>query len=165
VANPRDVTRSPLGLRRQRLPAHHGRHPTRTQRGGVGERFVATVAAEWTTRIRAGDPRVPDATGRLHAALYGRVLGPLRGWLGEPDLKLELEMAAADGAASLARDGDAVRAIVPFRWLVDVWARSLPVVQGRFCLSAETADGHEWALQTIAPDLRTLERIELRIGD
>jgi hypothetical protein len=131
--------------------------------GGFGERLVATVAAAWVERVRAEDERAHWARAQLRAALYGRVFAALRPWLGSPELSLKLQMVPEDGPRQLERFGDVVRATLPFGWLVDVWAPSLPVVQGRFCLSAETHDGRDWVLTTIAPDLRTIERVELRI--
>jgi hypothetical protein len=133
---------------------------------GFGERLVATVAAEWTTRLREGRPEVAEALPRLRAALYGRVFAALRSWLGESQLSLELEMTGAEDQRSLTRVGRAIHAELPFAWLLDVWSRDLTTVQGRFCVDAkpcEMADGESWQLATVAPDLRTAERIELRI--
>jgi hypothetical protein len=133
---------------------------------GFGERLVATVAAEWATRLREGRPEIADALPRLHAALYGRVSAALRGWLGEPRLSLELEMTGEEHPRSLARVDRAVHAQLPFAWLLDVWSRDLTSVLGRFCLDAapgKSADGAGWQLATVAPDLRTIEGIELRI--
>jgi hypothetical protein len=133
---------------------------------GFGERLVATVAAEWTKRLRDGGAEVAEALPRLHAALYGRVFAALRSWLGEPELSLELELTGAEHPPSLARVDGAVHAELPFAWLVDVWSRDLTTVQGRFCLGAQrhtSPDGEHWELETVSPDLRTAERIELRI--
>jgi hypothetical protein len=135
--------------------------------GGLGERLVATVAAEWNARLRDGHPDLADATARLQAALYGRVCAALRRWLGDPQLSPELEMTAPEHARSLSREEGVVHAQLPFAWLVDVWARDLTTVQGRFCLDAKpgsTAYGERWELATVAPDLRSNERIELRIS-
>jgi hypothetical protein len=127
---------------------------------------VATVAAEWTARLRDSRPEITAALPRLHAALYGRVFAALRSWLGEPQLSLELEMTGDQHPRSLARVDRAIHAQLPFAWLLDVWSRDLASVLGRFCLDAEagpSADGACWQLATVAPDLRTTERIELRI--
>ena len=135
--------------------------------GGIGKRFVATVVAEWAARVPDGHPGLDRATPRLQAALHGRVGAALRGWLGEPQLSLELEMTDDQHPRSLARVAGAVHARLPFAWLLDVWARDLTTVQGRFCLDAKhrsTAGAEHWELTTVAPDLRTNERIELRIG-
>jgi hypothetical protein len=70
---------------------------------GFGERLVATVAAEWTTRLREGRLEVAGALPHLHAALYGRVFAALRSWLAEPKLSLELEMTGVEHPRSLAR--------------------------------------------------------------
>ena len=117
--------------------------------GGFGERLVATVAAEWTARLREGRPEVAEALPRLHAALYGRVFAALRSWLGEPQLSLELEMTGDQHPRSLTRVDRAVHAQLPFAWLVDVWSRDLTTVQGRFCLDAQapsrpTVSGGSW---------------------
>lgn len=134
---------------------------------GFGERLVATVVADWTTRLRKRRPEVAEAMPRLHAALYGRVFAALRSWLGEPQLLLELEMTGGDDRRSLTRIGRAVHVKLPFAWLLDVWARDLTTVQGRFCLNAKpggTAGGEHWELAAVAPDLRTNERIDVRIS-
>ena len=130
---------------------------------GFGERLVATVAAEWTKRLRDGGPEVAEALPRLQAALYGRVFAALRGWLGDPQLSLELEMIGDRQQRSLTRVERAIHAQLPFAWLLDVWSRDLTTVQGRFCLYAEARTSEQWELATVAPDLRTSERIELRI--
>jgi hypothetical protein len=133
--------------------------------GGFGERLVATVAAAWAQRLHEGGPELDEALPRLRAALYGRVLAALRGWLGDPGLSLELRMADPDGPRTVARRDQVVHATLPFAWLVEVWARDLETVHGRFCLSAKSSngDGDAWQLATIAPDLSTTGRIELRV--
>ena len=76
-------------------------------------------------------------------------------------------MSGAGEPRSLARVDDVVHAQLPFTWLLDVWARDLTTVQGRFCLDAApgtAVDGEHWELATVSPDLRTTERIELRIN-
>ncbi len=133
--------------------------------GGLGERFVATVAAEWAARLRDGHPGLDGARTRLRAALYGRLCPAIRSWLGDPELSLELEMTAAEHPRSLARVDDIVHAQLPFTWLPEVWARDLTTVQGRFCLDAQpgSTDGGHLELATVAPDLHTRELVELRI--
>jgi hypothetical protein len=130
---------------------------------GFGERLVATVAADWAQRLHAADPSVDQARARLQAALYARVIAALRLWLGSSRVALELEMVPERAARSLDREGNVIHASLPFGWLLDVWARGLAIVQGRFCLGAATTDGSVWSLQTVAPDLRMRERIELRV--
>jgi hypothetical protein len=63
--------------------------------GGLAERLVASVAAAWTSTDRSGE-EVAAARARMTAALYGRVVSALRGWLGEPYLDVELEMSEQD---------------------------------------------------------------------
>jgi hypothetical protein len=41
---------------------------------------------------------------------------------------------------------------LPFRWLLDVWARDLAVVVGRFCLDAAGPPEHR-ELRLVDPDL------------
>jgi len=124
--------------------------------GGLGDRLAATVAAAWARRFRAGTarvtgPRAPRA--QLEAALHGRVLAALRTWLGEAELDAGVTMIPGTQPPSLERVGGRVEARLPFSWLVDVWARGLATVAGRFCLAAETGDGRTWRLTTVAPDL------------
>jgi hypothetical protein len=113
--------------------------------GGLPDRLVATVVA-----AQAGEPLSP----RLHAALYGRVLFALRGWLDLPDFSPEFGVA---DTPSLSRE----RVEVPVSWLTDVWARGLTTVLGRFCLAAETDDGRVFTLTTVGPDLGDVERLRL----
>ncbi|WP_028057757.1 hypothetical protein [Candidatus Solirubrobacter pratensis] len=118
--------------------------------GGLQERLVATVAAS------RGEPIAEGERARLHAALYGRVVTALRAWLGEPEADVDLRM---DGPPGVRRSGERLEATLPFSWLVDVWARGLAVVWGRFCLAASTEDGRRWTLTTLAPDLGAPERV------
>jgi hypothetical protein len=122
--------------------------------GGLGRRLDATVAAHWRDRLLSPDAETDRLRARLHAALFGRVLATLAGWLGQGDVTMELELAPETASPSLRRAADgSLAATIPFGWLVEVWARGLEVVWGRFCLAATTADGHEWELRTVGPDL------------
>jgi hypothetical protein len=129
--------------------------------GGVADRLVATVAATWARRLRPGANVVPVAVPRLRAALHARLLTTLRGWLGEPGLSLTLELVGEVDPRSLSRVGGRVRAELPFAWLAEVWARGFQLVDGRFCLAAQTGDGDGWELTTVAPDLHTIQRMTL----
>ena len=129
--------------------------------GGVAERLVATVAATWARRLRPGANVVPVAVPQLRSALHARLLATLRGWLGEPRLSLTLELVGEDDPRSLSRAGGRIRAELPFAWLAEVWARRPAIVDGRFCLAAETGDGDIWELTTVAPDLHTVQRATL----
>ncbi len=122
--------------------------------GGLGRRLDATVAAHWRERLVVGDAEFDHVRARLHAALYGRVLATLVGWLGQSEVALALELAPEAASPSLrpAANGS-LAASLPFGWLVEVWARGLEVVWGRFCLAATTTDAHEWTLLTVGPDL------------
>jgi hypothetical protein len=130
--------------------------------GGLSRRLDATVAAHWRDRLLNSDAETDRLHARLHAALYGRVLATLGGWLGQREPSLTLEVADETASPTLQSDSDgAITAVLPFGWLVDVWARGLDVVWGRFCLSAATVDGHEWELLTVGPDLGTPTRLKI----
>ena len=117
--------------------------------GGLPDRLAATVAAEWAQRLEQEDAAVASALPQLHAALYGRATAALRGWLRE-DVELDLHLFR--GKPSLGRADGVIRAELPFAWLVEVWARGLSVVFGRFCLAAAN-DGDRWTLTTVGPEL------------
>jgi hypothetical protein len=123
------------------------------------DRLSATVAAAWRDRLRAGAE--PDP--RLEAALYGRLLAALRGWTGRPDLELDLVMVAEGQPLALTGQAKLIRAEVPFGWLIEVWARGLAMVWGRFCLSAVPA-GAALELSVVGPDLGEPELMVLSRG-
>jgi hypothetical protein len=130
--------------------------------GGLSRRLDATIAVHWRERLLTPDAETDRVHARLHAALYGRVLATLAAWLGQRNLTLALELASETTSPTLRRDGAGViTAAVPFGWLVDVWARGLELVWGRFCLSATSDDGHEWELLTVGPDLDTPTRLKI----
>jgi hypothetical protein len=123
--------------------------------GPLQDRLTATVAAAWRRRLREGDTAALAARPALHAALYGRVTAALRSWTGRPDLRVGLTMIDEGQQPSLAGLGEEIAAELPFGWIVDVWARGLSTVWGRFCLSASPAspgpDG--WVVSAVGPDL------------
>jgi hypothetical protein len=126
--------------------------------GGLSRRLDATVAAHWRDRLLSPDTEADRLRAQLDAALYGRVLATLGGWLGQREPRLTLEVAPETTSPALHRNGNCggdITAVLPFSWLVDVWSRGLDVVWGRFCLSAATANGREWELLTVGPDLDT----------
>ena len=109
--------------------------------GPMQARLTATVAAAWRERLRDGAAPADAAAAQaarpaLHAALYGRVVATLRGWTGQPALKVTLTMIGEAAPPALARDGDGVAAELPFGWISDVWARGLGTCWDRFCLAA-----------------------------
>jgi hypothetical protein len=122
--------------------------------GGIPERLAATVAA---SRL-GGFPETERPW--LHAALAGRAMLALRSWLGEPAAGIDVAMA---DAPRLVRDGERIEAALPFSWLVDVWAKGLAVIWGRFCLAALTEDGRRFTLTTVAPDLGAPEPVVLAL--
>jgi hypothetical protein len=108
--------------------------------GELPDRLVATVAAAHADR---------DPSPRLHAALYGRV----RAVLGD----VEVELIPRGATPSLTRE----RAALPLDWISSVWARGLATFLGRFCLSAETADGRDWTLVTVGPNFGPPETLRI----
>ena len=132
--------------------------------GGLSRRLDGTVAAYWRDRLRTADAETDRLQSQLHAALYGRVLATVGGWLGQREPTLNLQLASESASPLLRHDTDgAITAVLPFGWLVEVWARGLDVVWGRFCLGATTADGRLWELLTVGPDLDapTVLKVEL----
>jgi hypothetical protein len=118
--------------------------------GALADRLVATVVATWAQRIADHDPRVTAALPALHAALYGRVLAAVRGWLGGGH-KLDVRLAATP---AVARGADGVIGFeLPFSWLSDVWARGFTTLAGDFCLTARPGRSGDWTFTTVAPDL------------
>jgi hypothetical protein len=108
--------------------------------GALPDRLVATVAA-----AHADD----DPSPRLHAALYGRVRAVLE--------DVDVELIPRGAPPSLTRG----RAALPLDWIASVWARGLATILGRFCLSAETADGRDWTLVTVGPDFGPPETLRI----
>jgi hypothetical protein len=127
--------------------------------GDIGERLIATVAAHWTERLRTDPAGAAGARPRLRAALHGRLLATLRGWLGEPGLSLTLELVGEDEPRSLSRVAGRVRARLPFAWLSEIWTRDLELAGDRFCLAANAGHGGGWELRSVARDLGAPERI------
>ena len=118
--------------------------------GPLQDRLTATVAAAWRDRLRDGLAERERAA--LHAALYGRATAALRRWARQPGLAVEVAMIGEDEPPALARGPGGLTAALPFGWIVDVWARGLTTVWGRFCLdAAPREDG--WVLATVGPEL------------
>jgi hypothetical protein len=100
---------------------------------------------------------------QLHAALYGRTRAAIRNWLGEATPRLELEMIPPRYRPSIVEDKGVLRVRLPFRWILDVAARELSTVFGRFCLSAATDNGVDWKLVTIGPDLAAPQIVTIEL--
>lgn len=133
--------------------------------GGLADRLSATVAAAWRERLEQRRRPVAGVRRQLHAALYGRVLAATRTWLGDLGAPaLELTMVAERGRRSLRWSDGVVQAALPFGWLLDVWARDLATIGGRFTLSASSDDGRTWTLTTVAPDFGGPSRIVLTLS-
>jgi hypothetical protein len=118
--------------------------------GLMQDRLTATVAAAWRDRLRDGLAQRERAA--LHAALYGRATAALRRWTRRPDLEVELAMIGEDQPPTLTCGSDGITAELPFSWVVEVWARGLTIVWGRFCLGAMPAEAG-WVLSTVSPEL------------
>lgn len=82
----------------------------------------------------------------------GSSQGSPRGSVRATSRSLSLAPDGAPPALWPGADGGIVVAL-PFRWLVDVWARGLEVIWGRFCLAVSTTDARTWQLLTVGPDL------------
>jgi hypothetical protein len=131
--------------------------------GRLPDRLQATTAAIWARRLQTGHTALERARPQLEAALYGRALRTLRGWLGEPRLAIELTMIGPDEERRIVRTADGADVSLPFSWLPDVWMRGLAVTFGRLCLAAETIDGSSWNLHTVGADLADLTEITVAI--
>ena len=83
----------------------------------------------------------------------------MRRWLDEPELTIALEQIDEHEPRSLTRVGDRVVAQLPFAWVAEVWAKSLQVVDDRFCLAADAVDGRGWELLSVTRELGAPERI------
>jgi hypothetical protein len=129
--------------------------------GRLPDRLQATTAAIWTRRLRTGHAALGTARPQLEAALYGRVLRTLRGWLGEPQLTIELAMIGPEETRKIVRIADGVDVSLPFSWLSDVWMRGLAVTFGRLCIAAETTDGSIWTLDTLGPELANVTQLTI----
>ena len=64
----------------------------------------------------------------------------------------------------LKRSGDAILVTLPFAWLTEVWTRELMTIFGRMCLGANTDDGVQWTLDTVAPNLAATAQLLITIG-
>jgi hypothetical protein len=131
--------------------------------GGLPDRLQANAVAAWTRRLQIGHATLHATLPQLHAALYGRALTTVRTWLGEPKLTIDLTMTETTGEHPFVRTPDGIAITLPFSWLSDVWARGLAVTFGRLCVATETADGAQWTLHTIGPDLGASAQITVAI--
>jgi hypothetical protein len=115
--------------------------------GGLPERLAAGVIAARLT--------LPDPAGDayLGPALYGRVALALRAWLGDAACPIAVTPTRAGEPLGLHREDGALRAELPVSWLLEVWARGLAVVWGRFVLAAACEHADRLALTTVGPDL------------
>jgi hypothetical protein len=133
--------------------------------GGLPDRLQAHATATWTRRLQTGHATLKATLPQLHAALYGRALGALRLWLGDPNLSIDLTMIDPTSDPHLQRTDNAVAVALPFAWLTNVWARGLATIFGRLCLRAETTDGSQWTLDTIGTDLRETAQLSISLPE
>ena len=132
--------------------------------GGLSDRLVATVLAIWTDRIAAEDDQVGTERAALTAALFGRLTTALRSWLNEPDLAITLDMIDSRGSPELIRGPEGIHAELPFSWLLDVWARGVSVVLGRFATKLLDSTDERQRVLTVSPDLGDVRPVTISIG-
>lgn len=132
--------------------------------GGLSDRLIAMVLADWTERLSRDDERVADERAALTVALYGRVATALRGWLNEPDLPITLDMIDPKDSPELVRESEGIHARLPFRWLIDVWARGVAIILGRFATKLLDAEDERQRVLTVSPDLSDVRPVTISIG-
>jgi hypothetical protein len=132
--------------------------------GGLSDMLVATVLSTWTDRISAEDERVGPERAALTAALFGRVTMALRGWLNEPNLEVTLDMIGPDDPPEIVRRPCGMHVQLPFQWLIDVWARGVSVVFGRFATKLIDADDGRQRVLTASPDLGDIRPVTISLG-
>jgi hypothetical protein len=133
--------------------------------GGLHDRLVATVAAAWTERLRQPDGAGARVRPRLQAALHGRVFDTIQRWLGGPPLQTQVRMIGEAEKPTLVAEDGVLRAQLPFAWLVDVWAKGVATIWGRFCLAATRQDAQTWRLLAVGPDLGPPAPITLQLAE
>jgi hypothetical protein len=133
--------------------------------GGLHNRLVATVAAAWRERLRQPDGAAARVRPQLQAALHGRVFDTIQRWLGGPALETHLRMIGEAEKPTLVAEDGVLRAQLPFAWLVDVWAKGIATIWGRFCLAATRVDAQTWRLLAVGPDLGPPAPITLQLAE
>jgi hypothetical protein len=113
----------------------------------VAMRLAATVTAGLL------DGNVAGVGAVLEASLFGRVANSLVTWLGDPGLRLTLEVVQP-GEPEFVEEGPEgdLRVALPLRWVTEVWGRGLAIVAGRFALAVVEATAHRVELETISSD-------------
>jgi hypothetical protein len=133
--------------------------------GGLHDRLVATVAAAWKERLRQPDGARARVRPQLQAALHGRVFDTIQRWLGGPALQTQLRMIGEAEKPTLVAEDGVLRAQLPFAWIVDVWAKGIATIWGRFCLAATRQDAQTWRLLAVGPDLGPPAPITLQLAE
>jgi hypothetical protein len=123
----------------------------------LGHDLAFRMAATVTVHLLEEEDAPPGTTpprAALEASLWGRVASTLRTWLGNPTLKVVLDVIEPDQPCAIEQLPDhQLRVALPLRWVADVWARDVALVAGRFSLSIIDASAQEVLLETIGPDL------------
>jgi hypothetical protein len=132
--------------------------------GGLSDRLLATLLADWTERISGEDGRCEAERPSLTVALYGRVAVALRTWLNEPDLAITLDMIDPSDQPDISRGPEGIHVRLPFRWLIDVWARGVSVILGRFAMQLLDAEDERQRVLTVSSDLRDIRPVTISIG-
>jgi hypothetical protein len=73
-------------------------------------------------------------------------------------------MIDADCRPDLSRGPEGIRARLPFRWLIDVWARGVSVVLGRFATQLLDAEDERQRVLTVSSDFRDVRPVTISIG-
>jgi hypothetical protein len=133
--------------------------------GALPDRLLATVLATWADRLSAGDERALAERSALAVALYGRAAEAIRGWLGDSELPVSVEMIADNETSVLTRVDDRLHAMLTFGWLSQIWARDLSVVLGRFALYPIEVTDERRRVWTVGPDLADGRPITIAIDD
>jgi hypothetical protein len=117
----------------------------------IAHRLSVTVAAEWAARVADNDPAVGLARPALLAALYGRAVLALRGWLGDP--KLDARVYIDGELPGVTWDGSRLHVRLGFEWLSTVWGLGLAVIWDRFSLALLDSSPGQLRLLTVGRDL------------
>jgi hypothetical protein len=123
----------------ERLPAHLARLELCALPAVLQRRIAASIVATWVARLAAGAPGAAAAVPALQAAVVGRARAAVAAWTmaGTP----RPEVVCPDLGHGTRWDAAARRLEVGTRWLLDVWAHDLAVVDGHLVLDVVWSDG------------------------
>jgi hypothetical protein len=128
------------------------------------DRLVDTVLATWADRLSTSGRGYAAQQPALTAALFGRAGSAIRHWHNDPSLVVSLEMISAEQPALLLRQPEGIRAQLPFRWLIDIWAMGLAVVLGRFTLATIDSINDSQQVLTVDKDLGDVRPLTISLG-